>query len=87
MNAELTAENSPAYTLPDSVLSTESGNRTTDEDEGRVQVLVVFFRVISIKLSRFPTVYREEVCPGVICPERVEEFFESRMEAWMGYQR
>jgi len=81
MNAELTAENSPAYTLPDSVFRTESGKQTTHEDEGRVQVLVVLFRVISIKLSGFPAVYHEEVCPGVICPERVEEFFESRMEA------
>jgi len=84
MNAELTAENSPACTRPDSVLSTEIGNQTTDEDEGRVQVLVVLFRVISIELSGFPAVHCEEVCPGVIGPQRVEEFFEGGMQAGMG---
>ena len=56
MNAELTAENSPAYTPSDSVLSTEIWNQTTDEYEGCVQVLVVLFRVISVKLSGFPPV-------------------------------
>ena len=81
MNAELTAENSPAYTRLDSVLNTKIGNQTTHEDEGRVQVLVVLFRVISVKLSGFPAVHCEEVRPGVIGPQWVEEFFECGMEA------
>jgi hypothetical protein len=41
MNAELTAENGPACVPPDSVFSREYGNKTTNEDEGRVQALVV----------------------------------------------
>ena len=87
MNAELTAEKRPAYTRPDSVSSTGSATETTDEDEGCVQVLVVLFRVISVKLSGFPAVYREKVGPRVISPQRVEEFFEGGMEAGIGYQR
>jgi len=51
MNAELTAEKRPAYIALGSVFSTEYGDKKTDEDEGRVQVLVVLFRVISVKFS------------------------------------
>jgi len=87
MNAELTAEKRPAYTPSGSAFRTEYRNQRTDEDEGRVQVLVVLFRIISIKFSRFPAIHREEVGPGVIGPQRVEELFESGMEAGKGYQR
>ena len=87
MNAELTAEKRPACRPSGSVLITEYRNRRTDEDKGRIQVLVILFRVISIKLSRFPAVDCEEVCPGVIGPQRVEEFLEGGMEARMWYQQ
>ena len=44
MNAELTAENRPACAPLGSVFSAEDKNQTTDEDEGRVQVLVVLLQ-------------------------------------------
>ena len=81
IKAELTAENRPACTAPDSMFSAEGGNQMTDEDEGRVQVLVIFFRIIPVKFSGFPTIHGEEVGPRVISPERIEEFFEGGMEA------
>ena len=81
MNAELTVENRPAWAASDLVFSMERGNRTTHEDEGCVQILVVLFRVIPVKFCRFPTVYGEEVGPQVIGPQRVEELFEGGMEA------
>ena len=70
MKAELTAENRPAYDAPtDSAVSTGDGNQTTDEDKGRVQVLVVLFRVIAIELPRFSAVYSEEVGSGILGPQ------------------
>jgi len=87
MKAELTAENRPACVPPDSVLSTWYRKKTTDEDKGRVQVLVVLFRVIAIELSRFSTVHGEEVGSGVIGPQRFEVLFEGRVEAGFGCQR
>jgi len=86
MKAELTAENRPACVHPDSAFSTEYRGRATDEDKGCVQVLVVLFRVIAIKLSGFSAVYSEEVGARVIGPQRVEELFESGMEAVLGCQ-
>ena len=76
MKAELTAENRPAYVPPVSVLSTEYQNETTDEDKGRVQILVVLFRAITIELSRFSTVHGEEVGSGIIGPQRLEVLSE-----------
>ena len=61
MKAELTAEKRPACTPPDSAFSGEDGNRTTDEDEGRVQVLVVLLRVIAVKFSGFLAVHSKKV--------------------------
>jgi len=62
-------------------------NRTTHEYEGCVQVFVVFFRIIPVKLSGFPAVHGEEVGPRVISPERIEEFFEGGTKAGSGYQQ
>ena len=82
MKAELTAENRPACsTPPDSAVSTGDVNQMTDEDERRVQVLVVLFRVITIKLSRFSTVYSKEVGSGILGPQRFDKLFEGRVEA------
>ena len=41
----------------------EYGNAPTHEDEGRVQVLVVLFSIISVKLFGFSAIYGEEVGP------------------------
>ena len=69
------------------MLSTEDGNRTTHEDEGRIQVLVVLFHVISVILSRFPAVHGEEVGPRVIGPERIEKFPKGGMETGFKFGR
>ena len=53
----------------------------TDEDEGGVQVLVVLFRIVSVKIFGFPAVHGEEVCPGIVGPEGFKELFEGGMEA------
>ena len=87
MNAELTAENRPACMPPDSALSAKGRNRTTHEDERRIQILVVLFRVIPVKLRRFPAVHSEEVRPRVVSPQWIEEFFEGGMEAGSGSQK
>lgn len=81
MKAELTAEKRPAYLPSGSVLYIEGGIRTTHEDKGGVQVLVVFPRVISVKLLRLFAVHCEEVGPRVISPNWIEELLENRMEA------
>ena len=86
MNAELTAENRPACVPPGSVFGADCGNKTTDEDEGRVQVLVVLFRVISVKLSRLSAVDSEKVGSGIVGPQWFEEVFEGGMEAGFGCQ-
>ena len=86
MKAELTAENRPACTHLDSASSTECGNNLTHKDEGGVQVLVVLFRVIAVKLFGFSAVYGKEVCSGIIGPQRFGELFEGGMEAGFGCQ-
>ena len=63
MNAELTTENRPACESPDSVSSATYGNQRAHEDKGSIQVLVVLPRMIPVKLSRFPAVHGEKVCP------------------------
>ena len=87
MKAELTAENRPACVPPASVCSAHSRKKTTDENKGCVQVFVVLFRVVAIKLSGFSAVHSEEVRPGVIGPQRLEILSESRMEAGSGCQQ
>ena len=81
MNAELTAENRPACMPSNLVFSLGSGNRTTHKDEGRVQVLVILFRIASVKLIGLLAVDGKEVCAGIIGPQRIEELFENGMEA------
>jgi hypothetical protein len=81
MNAELTAENRPACVPPGSTPRKEYEHSMTYEDEGRVQVLVILSRVISIKLFRFPPINGEEVGPRVASPEWVEKLLEGGMEA------
>ena len=53
----------------------------TDEDEGRVQVLVVLPRMISVKLSRFSAVYGEEVGSWIVGPQWLKKLLEGGMEA------
>jgi hypothetical protein len=67
------------------VLSKEDGSKTTHEDEGCVQVLVVFVRIVPVKFSRFPPVHSEKVSLGIVGPQRLEELFEGGMEAVLGY--
>jgi hypothetical protein len=62
-------------------MNTEYGNTPTHEDEGRVQVLVIFFRIISVKLFGFSAVYGEEVGSGIVGPEGFKELLEGGMEA------
>ena len=81
MNAEQTAENRPVCIPSDSVFGAADGNKATNEDKGRVQVLVVLPRVISVKLCRFSTICGEEVGSGIVGPQRFEELLEDRMEA------
>ena len=87
MKAELTAENRPACTHLGSATSTESGNDSTDKDEGGVQVLVILFRVITVKLFGFSTVYGKEVGSGIIGPQWFSELSEGGMEAVFGCRR
>ena len=84
MKAELTAENRPACVSPKSVLRVDHRNTPTNEDEGRVQIFVVLFRVIAVKFFRLSAIYSEEVGPWVISPEWIEEFLEGGMEAGVG---
>ena len=65
----------------DSVISMEYGNTPTHEDEGRVQILVVLFGIISVKLFGLSAVYGEEVGSGIVGPEGFKEFLEGGMEA------
>ena len=68
INAELTAEKRPALP-PGSAFNTDRRNGTTDEDEGSAQVLVVLFRVIAVKFSRFSAVCSKEVGSGIVGPQ------------------
>ena len=70
MKAELTAENRPACVSASSVpvFSTDHRDEATDEYEGRVQILVILFRIITIKLARLPPIYGEEVGSGIVGP-------------------
>ena len=87
MKAELTAENSPACVRLDSVFRTDYRNRATDEDKGRVQILVILFRVIPVKLFGFSAIYSEEVGSGIIGSQWFSELFEDGTEAGFRYQQ
>ena len=60
---------------------TDDKNRTTDENERCVQVLVVLSGVIPVEFFRFSAVHGEEVGTRVVSPQWVEEFFEGGLEA------
>ena len=77
----MTTENRPACTLLGSALSAGDGNETTDKDEGRAQILVVFLCIITVKLSRLLAVHGVEVGACVIGPQWINEFLERRTEA------
>jgi len=81
MNAELTAENRPAW-LP-SEISTEGiyRNQIAYEDERRVEILVVLPCVVSVKFVGLFAVDGEEVGAGIIGSQWLEEFFEGGVEA------
>lgn len=81
MNAELTAEKRPACVSPGLVFSGESGNMTTHKDEGRVEILVILLRVVSVEFVGLLTIDGEEVCAGIIGPQWIKELLEGRMEA------
>ena len=53
----------------------------THEDEGGIEIFIVFLRVLSVELVRFLSVYGEEVGAGVVCSEWIEELFQSGVEA------
>jgi len=65
----------------DSAIGVGYGNMRAHEDKGRVQVLVVLFRIISVKFFGFSAVHGEEVCSGIVGPERFKELLEGGMEA------
>jgi len=53
----------------------------TDEDERGVEVFVVLFRIISVKLFGFLAIHGEEVGPRIVGPERFKELLEGGMKA------
>ena len=53
----------------------------TDEDEGGVEVLIVLFRIIFVKLFGFPAIHSEEVVSGIVGSEGFKELLEGGMEA------
>ena len=64
MNAELTAENNPAYAREKSAFTVGLRvQRTygTYEDKGCVQILIVLFRMLSVEHVRFLAIYGEKV--------------------------
>jgi len=63
------------------VFCTNDKNRTTDENERCVQVLVILSGVIPVEFFRFFAVHGEEVGARVIGSQRVEEFLEGGLEA------
>ena len=81
MNAELIAENRPAWMPPGSLFGRGLNPDATHEDKRCVQVPVVLLGIFTVKLSGFPAVYGEEVGTRVIGPEWIEEFFEDRLKA------
>ena len=81
MNAELTAENRPAWVPPGSVFGRGLDSDATHEDKGYAQVIVVLLDIFTVKLPGFPAVRSEEVGVRVIGPQWIEELFEGRLEA------
>ena len=53
----------------------------THEDEGGIEIFVIFLGVLSVELFGFLSIYGEEVGAGVVRSQRIEELFEGGMEA------
>ena len=81
MNAELTAENKPACSSSSISAKRMYSDRIAHEDERRVEIFIVFPRVISVKICRFLAVCCEEVGTRIISPQRFKKFLEGEMEA------
>ena len=62
MNAEVTAENRPAYTRLSALLSKFV---RTHEDQGRIQILVAFLEELLVVLFGYPTVVFVEPSPMI----------------------
>ena len=56
-------------------------NPTTYENEGRVQVLIVVVRIISVKFCGLSSVDGEKVGAGIVGPQWFKKLFERRVEA------
>ena len=87
MNAELTAENRPAYICQKSASCAQDGSKATHEDERCVQIFVVLLCVIPVKVFGFLAIDGEEIGSVIIGPQRFDELFEGRMEAASRGQR
>ena len=59
----------------------ESGQRATYEYQGDIEVFVILLNVVGIVLGRLPLVHGVEVETGIIGLDRLEESFESILEA------
>ena len=81
MKAELTAENRPACVILVSVLRKEGGSWITHENEGGVQVFVVLVFIVSVELCGYLSVDGEKVGAGIVGPQWLKKFLESRMKA------
>ena len=62
------------------MLSVKKRDWVTHEDEGGIEIFVIFLGVLSVELFGFPSIYGEEVGAGVVCSQRIEELFEGGME-------
>jgi len=89
MNAELTAENKPAYT--GEKLAFTVGLRVqrtcgTHEDKGCVQVLIILLRVLSVKHVGLFAIYGEKVGAWIVHSQWFEELLQGGMETICGFQ-
>jgi len=71
-NAELTAENRPAFVLQ-LVNTARNWGGGTHEDQSRVQVFVVLLHIVVIVLARFPLVGSVEISSCIFCLDGVKE--------------
>ena len=79
--AELTAENRPACECDLTLVATKSLQRQTHEYQGGVKILIIFFRVFLVEVLGFPTIDGEEVGTSIVRLQRLEELFESGVNA------
>jgi len=88
MNAELTAENKPAYTRKVSIhiRTPRPAACGTHEDERCVQVLVILLRILSVKHVGLFAIYGEKVGGWIVSSQRFEELLQGGMEAICGFK-